>query len=90
MDKAVEVTVSGHVQGVSFRAYTQQEAGRLGVTGWVSNEPDGTVAGHFEGPAGAVDALVGWCHAGPRLARVERVVVREAEPAGARTFEVRG
>ena len=90
MDKAVEVTVSGRVQGVSFRAYTQQEAGRLGVTGWVSNEPDGTVAGHFEGPAPAVDALVAWCREGPRLARVERVDVREVAAAGARTFDVRG
>ena len=90
MDKAVEVTVSGRVQGVSFRAYTQQEAGRLGVAGWVSNEPDGTVAGHFEGPAAAVDALVAWCHQGPRLARVERVDVREVAATGARRFDVRG
>ena len=90
MAKAVDVTVSGRVQGVSFRAYTQQEAFRLGVTGWVSNEPDGTVAGHFEGPAAAVDALVAWCHEGPRLARVERVDVREVAPAGARRFDVRG
>ena len=37
------------VQGVSFRAYAQQQAHGLGVAGWVRNEPDGSVAGHFEG-----------------------------------------
>lgn len=47
--------VSGLVQGVFFRASCAEEARRLGVSGWVSNEPDGTVAGHFEGPATAVD-----------------------------------
>jgi acylphosphatase len=87
--KAVDVTVSGRVQGVAFRAYAQHEARRLGVTGWVRNEPDGSVAAHFEGDADAVDALVRWCHHGPRLARVERVDVREGTDQSATTFEVR-
>ncbi|MGH3362262.1 MAG: acylphosphatase [Nocardioides sp.] len=89
MGKAVDVTVSGRVQGVSFRAYTQQEADRLGVTGWVSNEPDGTVAGHFEGADAAVDALVEWCRHGPRLADVDRVDVQPGEQQGASRFDVR-
>jgi acylphosphatase len=89
MRTAVDVTVTGRVQGVSFRYYTQEEATRLGVTGWVSNEPDGTVAGHLEGEAGAVDALVDWCRTGPRMARVERVDVRPGDDEGATSFEVR-
>ncbi|HCB50358.1 MAG TPA: acylphosphatase, partial [Chloroflexi bacterium] len=39
--KRVEATVQGYVQGVSFRYYTQREALRLGLTGWVRNESDG-------------------------------------------------
>jgi acylphosphatase len=89
MRTAVDVTVTGRVQGVSFRYYTADEAARLGVAGWVSNEPDGTVAGHFEGDAHAVDALVDWCRTGPRLARVERVDVRPGDDEGATSFHVR-
>ena len=89
MSKAVDVTVTGRVQGVAFRAYTQQRAERLGVTGWVRNEPDGSVAGHFEGDDAAVDALVDWCRTGPRMARVRNVAVREARVLGAGSFDLR-
>ena len=88
--RAVDVTVRGRVQGVSFRAYAGQEADRLGVTGWIRNEPDGSVAGHFEGDPEAVGALLDWCRTGPRLARVEGVDVRESAPEGAARFDVRG
>ena len=63
--KAVQARVTGRVQGVSFRWYTQEQAQGLGVTGWVRNEPDGSVAAHVEGEPGAVDALVAWCRRGP-------------------------
>jgi acylphosphatase len=86
--KAVQVRVSGRVQGVSFRWYTQEQARRLGVVGWVRNEPDGSVLLHAEGDDEAVDALVAWCHEGPGMARVRDVAVREAAPAGATTFAI--
>ncbi|GAA2138830.1 acylphosphatase [Nocardioides koreensis] len=87
--KAVDVTVTGRVQGVSFRMYAEDQARRLGVAGWVRNEPDGSVGGHFEGEPAAVDALVEWCRSGPRLARVEHVRVQAASVSGARSFDVR-
>ena len=90
MRRCVDVTVVGRVQGVSFRAYAEQEASSLGVRGWVRNEPDGSVAGHFEGDPDAVDALVAWCGHGPAFARVERVDVRQGSDEGATSFEVRG
>jgi acylphosphatase len=89
MTQAVDVVVTGRVQGVSFRAYAEQQAHRLGVRGWVRNEPDGSVGGHFEGDPAAVDAMVAWCREGPRLARVERVEVHPAEPTGHRGFDIR-
>jgi acylphosphatase len=88
MTKAVDVRITGMVQGVSFRAYTRQQAQGLGVTGWVRNEPDGSVAGHFEGPAHAVDALVEWCRQGPAYAEVRGVAVTDAEPTRADAFVV--
>jgi acylphosphatase len=88
MTQAVDVTVTGRVQGVFFRAEAQQEAYRLGVSGWARNEPDGSVAAHFEGEARAVEAMVAWCREGSTRARVEGVDVRDAEPTGARSFDV--
>lgn len=84
--RRVRVQVRGRVQGVMFRDACRHEAERLGITGWVRNEPDGTVAMEAEGDA--VDDLVAWCHAGPPGARVEWVDVSEIEPAGSIGFEV--
>lgn len=85
---ARDVVVRGVVQGVGFRYYCLREAERLGVRGWVRNEPDGSVAGHFEGTAEAVDALVAWCRSGPAYARVDAVDERPATTRGARSFNV--
>lgn len=89
VDRAVEVVVTGIVQGVAFRWKANEEAERLGVTGWVRNEPDGAVRAHAEGSSAAVDRFVDWCRRGPRFAVVERVDVREVEPEGHRSFEIR-
>jgi acylphosphatase len=88
MTQAVDVTVTGLVQGVFFRAEAQQEAHRLGVAGWARNEPDGSVVAHLEGDPDAVEAMVAWCREGPTRARVDDVDVRDAEPTGAQGFDV--
>ena len=87
MTTAADLHVTGRVQGVSYRAAMQQEAERLGVTGWVRNEPDGSVAAHVEG----VDrgGLVAWCRRGPSGSRVRDVAVRQSAVAGHRGFEIR-
>ncbi len=90
MERAVEIVVSGVVQGVAFRWRANEEAERLGVTGWVRNEPDGTVRSHAEGPVEAVDSFIDWCRRGPRSAVVERVDVREVQPGGQGSFEILG
>jgi acylphosphatase len=87
--KALSVRVTGRVQGVAFRWYAVQEAERLGVRGWIRNEPDESVAGHFEGPDDAVDALVDWCRHGPSYASVRDLAVAEARPTGAEEFAIR-
>lgn len=87
--RAVDVRITGLVQGVFFRARTQEQAARLGVAGWVTNRPDGSVAARLEGPAGAVDELVAWCRTGPPRARVDDVEVSAADAEGLTGFEVR-
>ena len=86
---ARDAVVHGRVQGVFFRASSWQEARALGVRGWVSNAPDGTVHVHVEGPAERVEVLVAWLHEGPRHAKVERVDVQDVPVQGPAGFEVR-
>ena len=88
MTRAAQVRVTGRVQGVAFRWYTQEQARNLGVAGWVRNEPDGSVLLHAEGDDEAVDALIEWCRTGPSTARVSDVAVRDAVPTGATSFDV--
>jgi acylphosphatase len=89
MRTAMDLTVTGRVQGVSFRAYAEREAARLGVAGWVRNEPDGSVAIHAEGDDDAVEAFVRWTYDGPSLAQVDHVAARPASDTGATAFSVR-
>ena len=74
--KQVHLFVRGRVQGVFFRASTQREAKRLGLTGWVKNRPDGGVEILAEGEEESLKDLIGWANRGPSAARVERVDVR--------------
>uniref|UniRef100_A0A8C1SWZ1 Acylphosphatase n=1 Tax=Cyprinus carpio TaxID=7962 RepID=A0A8C1SWZ1_CYPCA len=46
---SVDFEVFGNVQGVCFRMYTEAEAEKLGVTGWVKNTRQGTVVGQVQG-----------------------------------------
>ncbi|MBC6988224.1 acylphosphatase [Hymenobacter sp. BT491] len=68
--------IHGRVQGVFFRQSTQKKAQKLGLTGYVRNEPDDTVWIEAEGPTEALDALAQWCRKGPPAARVDRVDVQ--------------
>jgi len=83
------VRVTGRVQGVFFRAWTAEQAERLGVGGWVRNCPDGSVEAHLEGDAAAVEQIIGAMRRGPRGARVDRVEVESAAAGQADRFEVR-
>jgi Acylphosphatases len=87
--EAVQVWISGRVQGVGYRMATRQQALALGLDGWVQNLPDGRVWAVFAGEAAAVQKMVDWCHQGPALAQVTEVVVAPyAEPVG-RGFAIR-
>jgi acylphosphatase len=86
--RAVEVRITGRVQGVSFRAYAAHEAVRLELVGWARNEPDGAVAAHLEGPDEAVEEMLAWCRQGSPAADVDDLDVTEVEPNGASSFEV--
>ena len=83
MRAARRFLVSGRVQGVGFRYFTQDVAVREGVTGWVRNLPDGRVEARAEGEREAVLRLERAIRSGPRGARVDTVAVDDEEPTGA-------
>ena len=87
MRVARRFVVSGRVQGVGFRYFTQDTARREGVTGWVRNLPDGGVEALVEGEAEAeaVTRVERALRTGPRGARVDRVYVDEEDPTGSYT-----
>src|SRR5688572_33496531 len=74
--KQLQLMVRGRVQGVYFRASTQREARRLGLTGWVKNRADGSVEILAEGEEVSIRELYGWAQKGPGAARVDRVETR--------------
>lgn len=87
--KQYKIIVTGLVQGVNFRRYTQQEASRLGLTGVVMNHPDGSVHIHAEGKEDELQALVEWCKRGSPFSKVTSVLFSEEDPTGYSGFSIR-
>lgn len=73
MNKSVKVLIEGRVQGVWFRGWTQENARRLGLDGWVKNRRDGSVQAVFSGPAERVEEMLRLCREGPPSAYVASV-----------------
>jgi acylphosphatase len=69
--------VSGKVQGVWFRASTQDQAQTLGLVGWTRNLPDGRVEVLAFGEQEKLVLLLEWLKVGPPLARVDEVIQEE-------------
>ncbi len=80
--RRVRIRISGRVQGVFFRAYTQEEALKLGLAGWVRNLPDGSVEAMVEGDAARVERMIAWCNSGSPQSAVSHVQVQEEQPSG--------
>ncbi|XP_055970117.1 acylphosphatase-2 isoform X2 [Sorex fumeus] len=71
--KSVDYEVHGIVQGVCFRRYTEQEANKVGVVGWVMNTSQGTVTGQLQGPEEKVNSMKTWLSkVGSPSSRIDR------------------
>lgn len=75
----LRLAIRGRVQGVGFRYAMVEQAGRLGVSGWVRNRRDGSVESVVQGTAEAVEAMRRWAGHGPPGAAVTGVEVAPAE-----------
>lgn len=80
--------ITGRVQGVGFRAWAQDEAAALGLSGWVKNEADGSVTALLSGPSDKVAAMLEKLHRGPPGARVDSVTAEPADPTGSAGFRI--
>lgn len=90
MNHCVHCIVSGRVQGVFYRASTQERARLLGVNGWVRNCPDGRVELTACGSEPSLEQLQGWLWQGPPHAQVSEVMCREVVAGDVgNDFEVR-
>jgi acylphosphatase len=79
--RTVLARITGRVQGVWFRAWTRNEATRLGLTGWVRNETDGSVTALLSGPRQTVDEMTQLLWQGPPHADVTGVKLEDIELA---------
>lgn len=82
------IRIKGRVQGVYFRKSTEDKARVLKLTGWVRNEPDGSVLTEIEGPEYAVQQMEQWLHSGPERAIVEEIIVNIGDLKGYKVFTV--
>jgi acylphosphatase len=79
---SLSAVIHGMVQGVGFRWAVLQRAEELGITGYVSNRPDGTVEVVAEGGPAELDELEKFLHSGPRWAEVSQVEVERGRASG--------
>ncbi|OFY83983.1 MAG: acylphosphatase [Bacteroidetes bacterium RIFCSPLOWO2_12_FULL_35_15] len=87
--KHFNITVTGKVQGVFFRAHTETEAKKLGLTGFVRNESNGTVYIEAEGEEEQLKELLKWCRSGPIKAVVQEVKFTESALKNYSNFNIK-
>jgi len=86
---AVHVRISGRVQGVFYRAFTQERARALGVNGFVRNIPGGGVEAMLEGERKSVGELLKAMKSGPTGAIILGMEFSELESKGYEDFEIK-
>lgn len=77
MTESIQIIVSGQVQGVYFRAFTQKQATKRNITGYAKNLPNGDVEIIACGDNSQLEQLIDWCHKGPMLAKVNNVKTQQ-------------
>ena len=88
MNKHLDITVKGKVQGVFYRDSTKAVADQLGIKGSIKNVLNGDVEIEAEADAIALEMFLDWCHEGPEHAKVVSVESHESELKNYRNFEV--
>ena len=80
--KKLNIFVSGRVQGVCFRAFSQDNASYLGLNGWVRNLYDGRVEILVEGKEEKIHEFLQFINQGPAMSVVNKVEIKELDYKG--------
>lgn len=89
MSQSIYFQVTGKVQGVFFRKFTQAEAQSLRLSGWVRNCEDGSVEGVASGSERELKNFIQWLHKGSPMSRVDDVVSKEIQVETFEGFSIR-
>ncbi len=87
--KTVRMVITGRVQGVFFRVFTQKRAEELDLVGYVRNLPDYSVEIVVMGPQDKLSAMESWAHEGSPFARVDSVTVESVPEQRFTLFSIR-
>ena len=87
--KAVQVIVSGHVQGVFFRESTKRKANELGLAGYVENLDNGNVEVVAQGDEDKLNELIKFIKKNPGKSKVENIKITDKTTENFKTFEIR-
>ncbi len=87
--KRISLLVTGKVQGVFYRASTEKIAQRIGITGFVQNEPNGDVYIEAQGTEEQLGEFTRWCRRGPERAVVDGVTQKELAVRDESGFRIR-
>ncbi|MBH50245.1 MAG: acylphosphatase [Candidatus Marinimicrobia bacterium] len=89
-EQSISFRVTGKVQGVWFRAFTQDKASLKNVTGWVKNESDGSVIGEAEGVNSKIEEFISLLEKGSPNSNVEHVDIEvSSDLKGYNDFHIR-
>ena len=89
MNISRRLVIHGRVQGVFFRAWSVEQATRLGLRGWIRNRSDATVEMLVHGAEAGVRRMIELCREGPPAARVDRIDIDQADEPVPSAFEKR-
>ena len=75
MNKQALLNITGHVQGVFYRAHAKEKADQLHLTGYAKNMPDGSVEALIQGSEENIKSFIDWAHEGSPKAKIDQIKI---------------
>ncbi|MFC1975385.1 acylphosphatase [Chloroflexota bacterium] len=79
MTRRVRILIEGRLQAMNFRFRTQQQAQKLGLTGFVRTLSDGRIEIEAQGDEGSIGKILAWCQEEPQSSQIRSILYRYEE-----------